>query len=163
MPRRFLLPTLSLLGSCVLSRPEFVEPKWGDAPPPRPAEITEITWDLRTCLNSCRYEHIVLRRDGEASHEFRTGKRVDSLFLASVDSSTFFALGTLLLERGFFIGRDEDGEHEPLATRSIVMSVATLCRRRARSVWGGAPPSTEAAAIDSVARGLHWSRCCRID
>src|SRR6266576_5254976 len=133
---RFLLSTLVLLASCVISRPEVVEPKWNDAPPPRTAAITEITWELRTCVKSCRYEHIVLRRGGRASHEFRTGKRVDSLFLASVDSSAFLALGSLLLERGFFIGRDEEGEHEPLATKSLVMSVATLCRRRARSVWG---------------------------
>jgi len=152
---------LVLVAACVISRPEFIEPKWGEAPPALPHEITEITWEVRTCLSVCRYDHLILSRSGRAWREFRTGQRVDSMFVAEIDSPAFLRLAKHLIERGFFNGRDEEGEHEPLATKSLVMSVATLCRRRARSAGGEAPPSALGAAIDSAGRSLKWMPCCR--
>ncbi len=155
--------TFAALTACAIGRPEFVEPKWGDAPPPRPGEITELTWELRTCLRSCQYEQIVLRRDGGASHRFRTGNRLDSLFDAHIDSAAFARLTTFVVQDHFFMGRDDDGAHEPLATRSLVISAATLCRRRALSMGQAGPRSASGAAIDSASRQLRWTRCCRID
>jgi hypothetical protein len=158
-----LLPII--VSACVMSRPIFVEPKWGGAPPPLPSEVTEITWELRTCRSSCRDEEIVLRRDGRASRTFGNEKRVDSLFLATIDSVTFRGLVGDLVRYGLFAGADDDGSHEPLATSSVVMSVATLCRRRVASLPADVPRAmTRPQPQDvfaSVAAKLTWTRCCR--
>jgi hypothetical protein len=159
--------SLLLTTACVISRPNFTEPKWGTAPAPLPMEVTEITWELRTCSTVCTYEQILLHRDGSAARTFRTKKRLDSLFTATVDSGTFASLAREIVRRGFFRGRDGDGAHEPFSTRSLVISVATLCRRRAAELSPGVPPpgtpAQAAAAIDSVGHSLGWKRCCRID
>src|SRR2546427_1046454 len=156
-----ILPALA--SACVFSRPEFVEPRWGDAPPPLPAEVTEITWELGTGAGSCRYDQVVFRRDRLATHEFRTGRRLDSLFVARVDSASFAQLARVLVHRGFFAGREDEGAHEPLATRSLVMSVATQCRRRARQGDGDEYMSKMSAAVDSAAHTVAWTRCCFIE
>jgi len=167
MRSTFVLAPIAFLSACAISRPEFVEPKWGNAPAPLPSEVTEITWELRTCSSNCRDEEVVLRRDGRASRAYKTRRKLDSLFVARIDSASFAALADLIVRRGFFAGSDGDGAHEPLATKSLVMSVATLCRRRASAVFVDIPRSITGpqpqTAVDSVARRLSWTRCCRID
>jgi len=161
------LASLCCTAACVISRPEFLEPKWGDAPPPVPSEITEITWDLRTCRTTCAYDRVTLRRGATSWRKFLTAKREDSAFTATVDSAAFAALAAELVRRRFFRGRDGDGAHVPLATRSLVISAATLCRRRAASIE--LPGSTSIVgpqpytAIDSVIHTIAWTRCCWID
>ena len=109
----------------------------------------------------------MLRRDGRASRAFATDKRLDSLFVARIDSVSFAALAGEIAKRGFFLGSDGDGAHEPLTTRSLVMSVATLCRRRASAVFVEIPRAISTpqpqSAVDSVAKALSWKRCCERD
>ena len=148
-----------------MNRPEFVEPKWGTAPPPLPSEITEITWERRSCRGSCQEEAVVLRRDGHAQRMVRHGKHLDSLFSATIDSATFISLAAEVIRRNLFTGSDDDGFHEPLANNSLMISAATLCRRRVSVVQEPPPRGVSGpfpeAAIDSVARGLRWEKCCR--
>ena len=153
---------LLLLG-CALSRPEFQEPRWGNAPAPLASEITEITKSRRSCtIGSCRDERIVLRRDGLVSHEFQTGKLVDSLFVARIDSVAFLALAGELRKLGFFGGGEEEGSFQPLASESTVISAATLCRRKTGIVGVASTSQDVLDAIDEAVAKLSWQRCCRM-
>ena len=82
MTPRSLLALALGCSACVIARPAFVEPEWGDAPPPLVSEITEVTLSHRTCAPRCRDERITLRRDGRADRTYWTGKTADSLYLA---------------------------------------------------------------------------------
>ena len=167
MRRSLACTWLVVLASCFASRPPFVEPRWGNAPPPLPFEITEITREHRRCTTNCTYERIAFRRDGRASREYVTGKRRDSLFVARIDSAAFAHLATSILQAGFFSAPEDDGHQEPLASESYVVSAATLCRRRALTIGQAWIQSghylTVRVAIDSTVRALGWEPCCRID
>jgi hypothetical protein len=93
------------------------------------------------------------------------GKHLDSLFSATIDSATFISLAAEVIRRNLFTGSDDDGFHEPLANNSLMISAATLCRRRVSVVQEPPPRGVSGpfpeAAIDSVARGLRWEKCCR--
>jgi hypothetical protein len=107
----------------------------------------------------------VLRRDGVATRTFRQGKHGDSLFTARIDSAAFVNLAGEVIRRRFFSGSDEEGFHEPLSNQSVLISAATLCRRRVHSVQeplrSGLKGPFAYMAIDSVARTLEWKKCCR--
>jgi hypothetical protein len=153
--------------SCAPGRSAFVEPSWGDAPPPLPEQIAEITFDRTRCTDRCRSTRIVLRRDGHAELTHLTGRRQDSLFTAAIDSLTFRALATRLIADSLFRGRGADpGVLEPFATSGTVLSASIICRRFVdqwdeRRLTPGSRGARLTAALDSVTRSLPWARCCR--
>lgn len=151
--------------ACVPRRPVFVAPQWGDAPPPRAGEVTEISLDRMSCGSGpCKYERIVFRRDGRAEREFRTGKQVDSVLVGFVDSLSFAALADSLVQTGFFEGGDDDeGRHEELQLQSVLVSAGTLCRSMVRGLAGETALSRLPAVglIDSTVSRVSWERCCR--
>ena len=168
MTYRVIHPTLPLLAllllDCAISRPQFTEARWGDAPAPRPEEITEVTQGRRLCSRtSCVDEKVVLRRDGRASRTVTTKNGPDSLFVAVVDSVAFRALGQALVDRGFFTPGEDEGSFEPLASSSAAVSVATLCRRKVKTLHVSLPAQGALAVMDSAVAHLSWRRCCRID
>jgi hypothetical protein len=152
---------------CAPARPAFVEPSWGDAPPPSPEQIAEITLDRSRCSEKCRSTHVKLRRDGQAELQYLTSSRSDSLFYASVDSTTFRRLATQLVVDSLFQGKGADpGLLEPFATSGTVVSASILCRRFVdqwdeRRVGPSSRPARIIASIDSVIRHLAWRRCCQ--
>ena len=153
---------------CAPSRPAFVEPSWGDAPPPLPEQIAEITFDRTRCSGSCRSTRIVLRRDGRAELRHLTGKRNDSLFVAVIDSLTFRKLATRLVADDLFEGPGADpGVLEPFATSGTVLSAWIIICRRFVDQWDerrltpGSRGARLTEALDSVTRRLPWARCCR--
>jgi hypothetical protein len=150
-----------LLAACAVSRPEFVEPRWGDAPPPLPTEVTEITQTRRVCsASSCRDERIVLRRDGWASRDYGFRHTIDSSFVARMDSLVFLRLAEALRAHNFFTGSDDDGALQPLASASTVISVATLCRRKTME-WNNDDVTVNIKAdLATAVASLQWSRCC---
>ena len=152
---------------CAPTRPAFVEPSWGDAPPPHPEQIAEITLDRSRCSDTCRSTRVKLRRDGRAELQYLTNSRGDSLFYAELDSTTFRGLTTRLVMDGLFQGKGADpGVLEPFATSGTVVSASILCRRFVDQ-WDErrlSPASRRAritASIDSVTRHLAWRRCCK--
>jgi hypothetical protein len=166
--RRSVAPLLvaSCIG-CAPTRPAFVEPSWGDAPPPHPEQIAEITLDRSRCSEKCRSTRVRLRRDGLAELQYLTSGRGDSLFHADIDSTTFRGLATRLVVDGLFQGKGaEPGVLEPFATSVTVVSASILCRRFVDQ-WDErrlSPASREArviAAIDTVIGHLIWRRCCK--
>lgn len=158
--------TIAWLG-CAPTRPAFVEPSWGDTPPPLPEQIAEITLDRTRCTDACRSTRMVLRRDGRAELRHLSGKRQDSLFTATIDSTTFHRLATRLVADSLFQGPGSDpGLLEPFATSGTVLSASIICRRfvagwHARDLAPGSRPSRLTGAADSVTRRLSWVRCCR--
>jgi len=167
-PAVTVLPALALVVAahlaCAPRRPPFVEPDWGEAPPPYPAEVTEVTREYRHCAQVCRFERIVLRRDGTVSRRFATGKHIDSLFTAQVDSTTFIALVRSLTELGFFRPMEGAGEHVPLAVDSYLISAATLCRRAVATfsplAFDPFPNDRAVLAVERALVGVRWRRCC---
>lgn len=149
---------------CAPRRPPFVEPDWGDAPPPYPAEVTEVTREYRHCARDCRFERLVFRRDGEVTRRFMTGKHVDSLFTARIDSTAFVAMVHSLTALGFFRPMEGAGEHVPLAVDSYLISAATLCRRAVATYSPLAfdlyPTDRAVLVIERAMASLRWSRCC---
>jgi hypothetical protein len=162
---RSLLIVTSL--GCAPSRPAFVEPSWGDAPPPLPEQIAEITLDRTRCNEACQSIRLVLRRNGYAESSYLTGKRQDSLFFATIDSVTFRDLAIGLVVGGLFQGKGADpGVLEPFATSATVVSASILCRRFVeqwdeRRVTPASRPARLTGPIDSVTRRLSWRRCCK--
>jgi hypothetical protein len=163
--RRILLCLLLLpCSGCFAARPLYNEPRWGNAPPPVPAEITEITRDHLVCTRGarCQSERVVFRRDGLARREFTTGHNSDSLFFANVDSAQFRWLAQQLIAGNLFGEGDDEGHHEPLANESYVISAATLCRRRTVTIGGMILQlgrlSAVRLAIDSVTGAVTWNR-----
>ena len=159
-------PLLASVGGCYRPRPQFVEPSWGDAPPPLPEQIAEITLGRTRCAERCRMDRLVLRRDGRALWVYSTGKRQDSLLVATIDSLTFLQLAAKVVTDSLFQGRgDATGVAEPFATTSTVLSASVICRRHVdqweRDLSAGSRPARLVQAVDSVARGLEWQRCCR--
>jgi hypothetical protein len=158
---------MAVSSSCAPRRPAFVEPGWGDAPPPLPEQIAEITFDRTRCTDRCRSTRMVLRRDGRAELRHFTGKRQDSLFTADIDSAAFRNLATRLVADGLFQGRGADpGVLEPFATAGTVLSASIICRRFVdqwdeRRLAPGSRGAGLTAAVDSVTRSLSWGRCCR--
>lgn len=152
---------------CAPTQTAFAEPSWGDAPPPLPEQIAEITLDRTRCTESCRSTRLVLRRDGRAELRHLTGRRQDSLFLATIDSMTFRAPATRLVVDSLFQGRGADaGVLEPFATSGTVLSASIICRRFVdqwdeRRLTPGSRGARLTAAIDKVTRSLPWSRCCK--
>jgi hypothetical protein len=152
--------------ACTSPRP-FAEADWGTAPAPYAAEVTEITLEHQVCrpaAAACTTEHLQLRRDGRASREFRTGRRMDSLLTGSVDSSAFADLSARLAATDFFTRSGTGARHEPLATDSYVASVASLCRRAVQSFslrdYGGRAPAEAIALIERTGAQVSWARCC---
>jgi hypothetical protein len=152
---------------CAPTRPAFVEPSWGDAPPPSPEQIAEITLHRSQCSGKCRSTQVKLRRDGRAELQYLTSSRSDSLFYASVDSTTFRRLATQLVVDSLFQGKGADpGVLEPFTTSGTVVSASILCRRFVdqwdeRRVEPSSRPARITASIDSVVRHLAWRRCCK--
>jgi hypothetical protein len=144
-----------------------VEPGWGDAPPPLPEQIAEITFDRTRCAERCRSTRIVLRRDGKAELTYLTGKQQDSLFHAAVDSATFRALAARRVADSLFFGPCADsGVLEPFATSGTVLSASIICRRFVdqwdeRRLTPGSRGARLTSAVDSVTRRLRWEKCCR--
>jgi hypothetical protein len=129
--RPYSLALVLLVTACAPVIPPFVEPEWGDAPPPRAAEVTELTLDHLACARDrCRRQVVVIQRDGAARREFYTGNGHDSTQIASIDSAAFVAIADRLIESGFFGQGGERGrEHDPMSTDSWIVSGATFCRR----------------------------------
>jgi hypothetical protein len=152
---------------CARTRPAFVEPSWGDAPPPSPEQIAEITLDRSQCTGKCRSTRVKLRRDGQAELEYLTSSKSDSLFYASIDSVAFRSLATRLVVDSLFQGKGADpGVLEPFATSGTVVSASILCRRFVgqwdeRRAGPSSRPARITASIDSVIRHLAWRRCCK--
>jgi hypothetical protein len=157
---------MATLSACAPTRPTFVEPSWGDAPPPQPEQIAEITLDRNQCGEKCRSTRIKLRRDGQAELQYLTRSREDSLFYADIDSATFRQLARQLVLDSLFEGEGaEPGQIEPFATSGTVVSASILCRRFVdqwdeRRVSAASRPARIMAAIDAVIRHLTWRRCC---
>ena len=154
---------LVALPACVAARPDFAEPRWGNAPPPLALEVTEVTVDRRSCIaTACLRETVLLRRDGAASRQFQSRAGRDSILIGRVDSATFVHVAQELLRGKFFAGTDDDGWHEPLTNESVVMSASTLCRRRVASLGPRALARGDyqqiRAVIDSVVRSMSWTR-----
>jgi hypothetical protein len=154
-----------LVSACAISRPAFVEPAWGNAPPPYPSEVTEITSEHRVCLKrKCTFERYTFRRDGTAQHSYATGDRPDSLYLGRIDSLTFEKLASSV--RGPLFGPypGEADNHLPLATDSYLFSVATLCRRQvvatSRFDWNSNSYAPVMRDIILASGLVNWHRCC---
>jgi hypothetical protein len=159
------LPALALLASaCAISRPAFVEPAWGDAPPPYPSEVTEITSEHRVCdKDRCHFERYLFRRDGRAEHTYSTGDRPDSAYFGRIDSLTFVKLANSV--RGPLFGdRYESENHEPLAEDSYLFSVASLCRRHVVAIgkfgWQADTGPSVMRDIILTSGLVNWHRCC---
>jgi hypothetical protein len=155
---------LFLLGvalGCAPRRPPFVEPDWGDAPPPYPSEVTEITREFRHCAQQCRFDRLVIRRDGEVTRRFSTAGRIDSILTARIDSVSFVRLVIALDSTGLFAPMVGAGEQIPLAVDSYLISAATLCRR-AVATWspladaGWTPGSHAVLEIERALLLLRW-------
>ncbi len=128
--QRLLLPLLAATTlACAPRRPPFVEPDWGDAPAPYATEIIEVTRDYRHCAAECSSDRLVIRRDGRVERRFVTSKRVDSIFIARIDSLEFVRLVEGLSKAGLFQPMQGAGEQVPLAVDSYLVSAASLCRR----------------------------------
>jgi hypothetical protein len=161
------LLVLASSGGCAPTRPVFVEPSWGDAPPPHPEQIAEITLDRSRCSDKCRSTRVQLRRDGRAELQYLTTGREDSLFYADIDPTTFRRLAAQLVADSLFQGRGADpGVLEPFATSGTVVSASILCRRFVdqwdeRRLSPGSRPARITASIDSVTLHLAWRRCCQ--
>lgn len=157
---------LLLLQACYRPQVPFVEPAWGDAPPPYPAEVTEITLDIRSCPStgpSCPAHRILFRRDGSASSEYGSAERPDSSFTGRIDSVAYNGLVLELIRLDFF--RTDSNEHEPLTLTTYVASAATYCRRATGSfTMQEFHPGVPAVptAILSTAASIHWERVVRL-
>ncbi len=147
---------------CAPRRPPFVEPDWGDAPPPYPNEITEVTREYRHCADKCTFDRIVLRRDGIAIRRFLTVNRVDSVLAARIDSVSFVELVTSLSQAGLFRPMVGAGEQIPLSVDSYLISAASLCRRAVATYSPLSPdwyPGSHAVlAIERTTGSLRWIR-----
>jgi hypothetical protein len=93
-----------------------------------------------------------------------TGKHVDSLFTATLDSTEFVAMVRSLTALGFFRPMEGAGEHVPLAVDSYLISAATLCRRAVATysplAFDPYPTDRAVLVIERALTSLHWSRCC---
>lgn len=162
MRRRLLLLSALLIVGCAPRRPPFVEPDWGDAPPPYPTEITEVTREYRHCATECSSDRVVIRRDGLVLRRFSTSRRVDSVLVARIDSLAFIRLVVGLDSAGLFRPMIGAGEQVPLAVDSYLVSAATLCRRAVATYsplandWS--PASAAVLLVERVIERLHWSR-----
>lgn len=169
--RLALLPGLitlgAVLGSCAPRQAAFVEPAWGDAPAPYPAEITEITYEYRHCdrnASGCSLELATLRRDSRASRTVHVGQHEDTVQTGTIDSLAFATLAEHLIQEHFFRGLEGYARHEPLSTDSYILSVASLCRRAVRS-YARPESSTHASpeyllAVQGALQGVRWAYCC---
>lgn len=164
---RILLPAVVVLCSsaCAISRPAFVEPAWGDAPPPYPAEVTEITSEHRVCLKGkCTFERYIFRRDGRAEHSYSTGDRTDSLYYGRIDSLTFVKLVSSVRGPLFGLYAGDAENHLPLATDSYLFSVATLCRRQVVTTstfdWNSNSYAPVLRDIILASGLVNWRPCC---
>ena len=161
MRRAALLLAATAL-ACAPRRPPFVEPDWGDAPPPYPTEITEVTREYRHCAAECRSDRLVLRRDGLVERRFVTSRRVDSVLVARIDSLEFIRLVEGLGRSGLFRPMVGAGEQVPLAVDSYLVSAASLCRRAVATYspladdWS--PASAAVLLIERAIERLRWIR-----
>ncbi len=156
------LAALAVLAGCAPRRPPFIEPDWGEAPAPYPAEITEVTREYRHCSDKCTFDRITLRRDGIAIRKFLTVNRLDSVLAARIDSVSFVELVSTLSQAGFFRPMIGAGEQVPLSVDSYLISAASLCRRAVATYsplspdWY--PGSNAVLAIERTTSGLRWVR-----
>lgn len=156
----FLLAATAL--ACAPRRPPFVEPDWGDAPPPYAVEITEVTREYRHCAAECSSDRLVIRRDGRVERRFVTSKRVDSVLVARIDSLAFVNLVEGLVRARLFRPMEGAGEQVPLAVDSYLVTAASLCRRAVAtysplaSDWSS-PGSTAVLLIERTIRQLQWT------
>lgn len=157
-----LIACLAIGLGCAPRRPPFVEPDWGDAPPPYPNEITEITREYRHCAQQCSFDRLVIRRDGQVTRRFLTAGRLDSVLTARIDSVSFVQLVVALDSTGLFAPMVGAGEQVPLAVDSYLVSAATLCRR-AVATWspladaGWTPGGHAVLLIEQAAERLRWA------
>jgi len=144
------------------SGPPFVEPEWGNAPPPLAYEITEITANWQHCTQTCQRDEVLLLRDGQALRTLYSSGRRDSVMYGRVDSLTFLALATALRDPQFFLGPGDEPARMPLTNQSMVLSIATLCRRHVLNFYSPDDrPSVRAkaqAALDSAVAAIRWTR-----
>jgi hypothetical protein len=161
-PTTAALILVAAVSGCAPHRPPFVEPDWGDAPPPYPIEITEVTREYRHCAAQCSFDRLVIRRDGQVTRRFSTAGRVDSVLTAQIDSLAFIRLVVALDSAGLFRPMVGAGEQIPLAVDSYLVSAATLCRRAVATYSpladGWTPASQSVLVIERAASRLRWLR-----
>ncbi len=148
--------------ACAPRRPPFVEPDWGDAPPPYPTEITEVTREYRHCATHCVVDRMVIRRDGQVTRRFTSAGRVDSVLTARIDSVAFIRLVVALDSAGLFRPMVGAGEQVPLAVDSYLVSAASLCRRAVATssplADGWSSASRAVLVIEQASARLRWIR-----
>lgn len=158
------IATVLSAAGCFASRPPFRDAQWGGAPAPYPVEITEITSERRVCSDLCRFERYVIRRDGNAVHEYLTGARRDSVYYGRVDSTTFVNLASAVGRSLFAPSAGEVDHHVPLSNNTYLFSVATLCRRKTvatAQLTGEAGRYGQVIEAIVLASGLmNFRRCC---
>ena len=161
---RPLLPFLALLAvGCTPGGPGVPEPEWGGAQPPRPEEVTEITFEHRHCAHEqCTTEWVLFRRDGLVRRRIEAGRTGSGGEYGRVDSATFVGMVRKLNASRFFGlgGFDADGTHVPLAEDSWVISGATYCRRAVSSFMMRPDmsngPYRVVPELDSVIHTISW-------
>ena len=162
--RRATLAILTFtLAGCTPPTARFPEPEWGSAPPPRPEEVTEITYDHRHCAREkCTTESVVFRRDGIAARQVAGSGSTPRGEYGRVDSATFVTMVRVLNDSRFFGlgGFGAGGTHGPLAEDSWVIRGATYCRRSVSSFMKRPDmsngPYRVVPVLDSIIRTIAW-------
>jgi|GEM_PF-5853230 len=156
--RRALLLLSLALSACAPTIQQYQEPPWGDAPLPRPDEVTEITVDhLKCTADKCKRALVTLRRDGRAYRQELVGGTLESYSAGTIDSTTFVELAKALIGSDFFRRGQHDERDIGIISEQWVLSAATFCRRKAAE----APPTLAGVDWAKVMEERDWRRVSR--